>query len=53
CVPVARTSEYSLYKEELATYSEKDKFDKKLAEGFIKIWGMPYKYQKSNIKNQK
>jgi len=42
CVPVARTSEYSLYKEELATYSEKDKFDKKLAEGFIKIWGMPY-----------
>lgn len=43
CVPVARKSKYSLYKEELATYSEKDKFDKKLAEGFIKIWAMPYK----------
>ncbi len=43
CVSVARKSKYSLYKEELATYSEKDKFDRKLAEGFIKIWGMPYK----------
>lgn len=42
CAPVGRTSEYSLYKEELATYSEKDKFDKKLAEGFIKIWSLPY-----------
>ncbi len=42
CTPVSRRSEYSLYKEELATYSKKDKFDKKLAEGFIKIWGMPY-----------
>ena len=43
CVPVSRRSKHSLYKEELATYSKKDKFDKKLAEGFIKIWGLPYK----------
>ncbi len=43
CSVAARTSEYSLYNEELATYSKKDKFDKKIAEGFIKVWAMPYK----------
>jgi len=42
CVPVGRKSPYSLYKEELATYGDKDTFDQKLAEGFIKIYGMPY-----------
>ncbi|MEE8360349.1 MAG: argininosuccinate synthase [Candidatus Omnitrophota bacterium] len=40
---VGRKSPYSSYKEELATYSEKDKFDHKLAKGFIEIWGLPYK----------
>ena len=43
CVAVARKSPYSLYKKELSTYGRKDKFDQKLAQGFIKIWGMPYK----------
>jgi argininosuccinate synthase len=43
CVPVGRKSTYSLYKRELSTYGKEDKFDQKLAEGFIKIWGMPYK----------
>ncbi|MDI6758348.1 MAG: argininosuccinate synthase [Candidatus Omnitrophota bacterium] len=42
CVPVARKSAYSLYKKELSTYGKEDKFNQKLAEGFIKIWGMPY-----------
>ena len=42
CIPVGRKSKYSLYKEELATYGKKDIFDHKLAEGFIKIFGMPY-----------
>ena len=42
CVVVGRKSPYSLYKEELATYTEKDKFDQKLAEGFIKLWGLPF-----------
>ena len=42
CVPVGRKSPHSLYKEELATYGDKDIFDQKLAEGFIKIFGMPY-----------
>ena len=43
CVAVSRKSPHSLYKKELATYGKEDKFDQKLAEGFIKIWGMPYK----------
>ena len=42
CIPVGRKSPYSRYREELATYGKKDIFDQKLAEGFIKIWGMPF-----------
>lgn len=42
CVVVGRKSPNSMYKEELATYGKKDVFDQKLAEGFIKLWGMPY-----------
>jgi len=42
CVAVARKSVHSLYKKELSTYGKEDKFNQKLAEGFIKIWGMPY-----------
>jgi argininosuccinate synthase len=43
CVAVSRLSPNSLYKKELATYGNEDKFDQKLAEGFIRIWGMPYR----------
>jgi len=43
CVAVGRKSPYALYKKELSTYGKEDKFNQKLAEGFIKIWGMPYK----------
>jgi len=43
CVAVSRKSSHSLYKKELSTYGKEDKFDQKLAEGFIKLWGMPYK----------
>ncbi len=43
CVAVARKSPYSLYKKELSTYGKEDKFNQKLAEGFIKIWGLPYR----------
>ena len=43
CVAVSRKSRHSLYKKELSTYGKEDKFDQRLAEGFIKIWGMPYK----------
>ena len=37
-----RNSKNSLYKKELATYGKKDKFDKASAEGFIKIFSMPF-----------
>lgn len=53
CIPVGRESVYSLYKKELSTYGKKDKFNQKLAEGFIKIWGMPFQNQKSKVKNKK
>ena len=43
CIPVGRKSPHSLYKKELSTYGREDKFDQKLAEGFIKIWGLPYR----------
>ncbi|MFH1247900.1 MAG: argininosuccinate synthase [Candidatus Omnitrophota bacterium] len=43
CVAVGRKSPHSLYRKELSTYGKDDKFDQKMAEGFIKIWGMPYK----------
>ncbi|MCK4782275.1 MAG: argininosuccinate synthase, partial [Desulfobacteraceae bacterium] len=42
CACHSRTSPYSLYKKELATYEKGDKFDRSAAEGFIKIWGLPY-----------
>lgn len=43
CTVVGRKSGYSMYKKELATYGEGDKFDQSLAKGFIEIWGLPYK----------
>ncbi|MDD5501382.1 MAG: argininosuccinate synthase [Candidatus Omnitrophica bacterium] len=43
CVAVGRKSANSLYKKEMSTYGKEDKFDQKLAEGFIRLWGMPYK----------
>lgn len=43
CIVAGRKSPNSMYKEALATYGEKDIFDQKLSEGFVKIWGMPYK----------
>lgn len=39
----SRNSAYSLYSKELATYTDEDKFDHKASEGFIKIYGLPYK----------
>ncbi|MBN1688784.1 MAG: argininosuccinate synthase [Candidatus Omnitrophica bacterium] len=39
---VGRKSPYSLYSEKLATYSEGDIFNRDMAEGFIKLWGLPY-----------
>ncbi len=40
---VGRSSHYSRYQKSLATYEKGDQFDRRIAEGFIKVWGMPYK----------
>lgn len=37
-----RKSPYSIYSEKLATYSKDSTFDRNAAEGFMKIWGLPY-----------
>jgi argininosuccinate synthase len=37
---IGRRSEYSIYNKELATYEAWSKFNQKMAEGFIEIWGM-------------
>ncbi len=47
---VGRQSPYSLYHEKLATYSAEDTFDRKAAEGFMKIWGLPYEGLKAGRK---
>ena len=51
-VVCGRKSPYSLYDKKLATYGDEDTFDQSMAEGFIKIWGLPYEMQKSKFKNQ-
>lgn len=40
---VGRKSPYSLYRRTLATYGKNDAFDRRVAEGFIKVWGLPYR----------
>jgi argininosuccinate synthase len=50
---LSRNSIHSLYNKELATYTSEDTFDHKASEGFIKIYGLPYKTMslvKNNIK---
>ena len=48
---LSRDSEHSLYNKELATYTSEDTFDHKASEGFIKIYGLPYKTM-SLVKNK-
>ncbi|MFC1566873.1 argininosuccinate synthase [bacterium] len=45
---IGRKSEYSLYNEALATYTEEDIFDQKLAKGFIDLWSLPLKVMAQN-----
>ncbi|MCU7495762.1 MAG: argininosuccinate synthase [Ignavibacteria bacterium] len=40
---LSRSSNYSLYSVELATYTDQDQFDHKSSGGFMKIYGLPYK----------
>ena len=43
CRVAGRKSPFSLYDTSLATYEEGDTFDSGAAEGFIKLWGLPYR----------
>jgi argininosuccinate synthase len=45
CQVTGRRSPHSLYRERLATYSAKDAFDQRAAEGFIKLYGLAYEGQ--------
>lgn len=51
---LGRTSPWSLYNEQLATYTEADTFNHKAAEGFIQIYGLGLKtYSEVQAKNKK
>ncbi len=53
CIVVGRKSPYSLYKEELATYTAKDIFDYKAASGFIEIFGLTSKLEGERKRSEK
>ncbi|MFA5259784.1 MAG: argininosuccinate synthase [Candidatus Omnitrophota bacterium] len=42
CTVIGRKSPFSRYKIELATYGDKDVFNQRLAEGFNRLWSLPY-----------
>jgi len=48
---LSRHSMFSMYNKELATYTAEDTFDHKASEGFLTIYGLPYKTM-SRIKNK-
>ena len=52
-IVVGRKSPLSLYQENLATYSEKDIFDQKSAQGFIDLYGLPMKIEGEMRRNKK
>ncbi len=53
---ISRSSDFSLYSTELATYTSDDKFDHQASTGFMTIYGLPYKTMsivKNKLYNQK
>ncbi len=51
CTVAGRKSPYSIYNESLATYTVKDMFDHKAAQGFLEIFGLPSKLE--GLRNKK
>ncbi len=49
---VGRRSEAGLYSYDMATYDEGDQFDQTLAEGFVKLWGLPLKTWAAKVQQQ-
>ncbi|MDD4690173.1 MAG: argininosuccinate synthase [Eubacteriales bacterium] len=50
CSPAGAKSPYSLYDEEIATFSEDEVYDQKDAEGFINLFGLPLKVRSTMLK---
>jgi len=40
CIAAGRKSPHSLYRYDLATYDQADRFDQRAAKGFIQLWGL-------------
>ena len=51
--PAGSTSPYSLYDEEIATFSEDEVYDQKDADGFINLFGLPLKVRAMKLANKK
>ncbi len=47
-IPVGRKSEFSLYREDFATFGQEDVYDQSDAEGFIHLYGLPLKVRALN-----
>jgi argininosuccinate synthase len=45
CLPAGTKAPYSLYNEDLATFSADEVYNQKDAEGFINLFGLPLKVQ--------
>jgi argininosuccinate synthase len=47
-LPAGRRSKFSLYREDFATFGQEDVYDQSLAEGFIRLYGLPLKVRALN-----
>ena len=52
CSPAGAKSPYSLYSEEMATFSEDEVYNQKDAEGFINLFGLPLKVRAMLLKDK-
>lgn len=52
CTPAGAKSPYSLYSEEMATFSEDEVYNQKDAEGFINLFGLPLKVRAMLFKDK-
>lgn len=53
CMPAGTTSPYSLYDEDIATFSEDEVYDQKDSAGFINLFGLPLKVRAQMLKKVK
>lgn len=53
CMPAGICSEYSLHDKDLATFEEDAVYDQKDAQGFINLFGLPFKVKALNLLKQK